>query len=809
MTLRSKLTARLTHNQKQAIRRLIFGDSAPESSHHQAVSAREVIEDPPTVSAPTNAAAIEAFDRQAVALDDLPHQSSNGQVDLSGLYGAFRRYRNFERASLCAEIMVSRDSSVTNHIRVARSLIDLNRPTEAIERLARLNSQSLAKEARRQVAYHSARSLRMLGRHEEALEVVSGYLQLSAGSIETRLLLIDILMDFHRHDEVHQHFQTLLTAPNPSQGVVGKHLDWLYGRNRLAELERRLTQLSATRTRAPDLAWRLSRVHWVSGNQAAFNRTTRNSTALIEQRIPPPGAIAFYTGLFPGHEGWLAPGEFQAALRNQLHQDLLPLGLGRSHGPDWALNRLQASRQVEDFDFVTEYAHYMMREFPYVPQAYTAMAEVETARGSYDSAENYLRTAAIYDKSDPALHEAKFELELLRTGDPAKLESVIEERDRHVMKFHERLPDGRQRYYDRDLHTLYKRKGDYVSCYQLHGGQIHNRYLANRYPMQYRPQDLDLFGPKKLGRVAVIGQDGVGDEVRWAQHLRYLVENAESVSLTCDPRLEKLLSRSFPSVRIRGIRRYPFYFPRVGATDRELVDQIHVSAKADNELLDELSESDRIVLPEEIAVQWWISQKKTRPSIEDRNLNGAYLIPDAELLASWKHRLQQDAGGRFTVGIAWRSEVETASRTKHFLDIGDFGALLHHDISLISLQPKLRAHEAIECINKEVHIYGDLDLYNDFDNIAACTANLDLVIGIPSVPGELASAVGTESWIIAPAPFGRYSRADPEGSGRDLMTANARIYHEQDHDYQLGRHAIIEKIMSNVRRDLIDRVSNA
>jgi len=104
-------------------------------------------------------------------------------------------------------------------------------------------------------------------------------------------------------------------------------------------------------------------------------------------------------------------------------------------------------------------------------------------------------------------------------------------------------------------------------------------------------------------------------------------------------------------------------------------------------------------------------------------------------------------------------------------------------------------------------MYPDLDLYEDFESIAAFTSNLDLIIGIPSLPGELAAAVGTESWLIAPAPFGRYHRADPDGTGRDLMTPNARLYHAPDHNYEIGRQAVIHNIMADVQRDLSERIS--
>jgi len=695
MTLRSSLTSRLSESQKQTIRRLTSGERAKATPGEGASKAKpagakstnkpgteqpaarkaetpgqaadkktsgeakpsakktpgkKIPATPPEVEGsgpgPVHSAAIDAFDRKAISLEDVPDHSPAGELDLISLHNAFSRYRNYERANLAAELILSRDPLFANHMRVTRSLLALNRPDDALQRLEGLDPNTLSKEARRQRAHQAVKALRLLGRHDEALELARGVVKQSPNSIESRMQIIDVLRDFHLDDEVPQHFNRLLASNSPSTMVLNKHLDWLHSTNRLDELERRLDELTTRNPKSADLAWRLSRLYWLTGNEAGFQRSTRTTVALATERLPPAGAINFYTTLFPGHDGWEAQDEFKDALAERLYKELLPLGVGRPHGPDWTLPRIRAAKRIENLDFVTEYADYTMEHYPYVPQSYIALAEVATIAGNYDEAQSYLSACAEFDETDPELHVAKFELELLRSGDTAKLEEILAHRDAHASKFNEYLPDGRPRYYDREMHTLHKRRGDYAASYAMHANQVHNRFLANRYPKKYRPQDHDLLGPKKLGKVTVVGLDGVSDEVRWAQHLPFLVENSTEVSLTCDPRLESLFARSFPTVQFRGVRRYPAYFPRVGATDRELVDQIYMAAKADNQLLEELDKTDRIVLLEEIAVQRWKNSNLPRPSADDPSLNNSVLVPDPELVASWKKRLAADAGDR-------------------------------------------------------------------------------------------------------------------------------------------------------------------
>jgi tetratricopeptide (TPR) repeat protein len=221
---------------------------------------------------------------------------------------------------------------------------------------------------------------------------------------------------------------------------------------------------------------------------------------------------------------------------------------------------------------------------------------------------------------------------------------------------------------------------------------------------------------------AVPGQDhvllwreqGVGDEIRYLSCLPDLLATVDRVTIRCNPRLARVIARSFPVEVVTGVRDVP-----------EGIDAHLPIASA---------------------------MRAFRPNVASFPTTPSYLVPDPARVEQFRTALAT-LGSGMKVGVSWRSRVLTNRRNHNYPDFESLRALGSvDDIQLIDLQYD---HDPEELARMEsdlgvrVHHLPDLDLLNDIDGVLALCAALDGVVTVGNAVAELAGAVGTPTQQLA------------------------------------------------------------
>jgi len=214
-------------------------------------------------------------------------------------------------------------------------------------------------------------------------------------------------------------------------------------------------------------------------------------------------------------------------------------------------------------------------------------------------------------------------------------------------------------------------------------------------------------------------EQGVGDEVHFANVLPDIIKIAGHCIIECDQRLVSLYARSFPDAEV-----IPKCSP---AHERSRQPDIDVQCSVAS-------------LP-----QWF------RRSISDFPNHNGYLVADKERSEFWRRRLN-DLGDGFKVGISWRSMHRNSSRNLYYTDLVQWHEILKTSgVVFVNLQYD-DCRDEIEEIKKlhkvDIHIWEDLDLLNDLDEAAALTAALDHVIAPCTSVFAMAGALGQSAWML-------------------------------------------------------------
>lgn len=223
------------------------------------------------------------------------------------------------------------------------------------------------------------------------------------------------------------------------------------------------------------------------------------------------------------------------------------------------------------------------------------------------------------------------------------------------------------------------------------------------------------------------GEQGVGDEIRFASVVADAASHAKHCLLECDPRLVNLFARSFPGVKV---------FPR---SDPPAAVQADRQSPLGN------------------LMRWLRRDIASFPGT-------AYLRPAPELVERWANRLASLPPGR-RVGFAWRSRNENRQRSECYPPLAEWLPLFRiPGIVWIDLQYDPKEGELDELrkiLGTEIHHLSDLDLTDDFDNVAALMANLEAVVSVATAVPELAGAIGTPAFVVEFAHFSPMSLGQP------------------------------------------------
>ena len=226
---------------------------------------------------------------------------------------------------------------------------------------------------------------------------------------------------------------------------------------------------------------------------------------------------------------------------------------------------------------------------------------------------------------------------------------------------------------------------------------------------RWTPDDVDT-------RVLVYREQGVGDEILLSSCYPDLIAAARDVVIECDARVVPLFARSFPRAEVRA----------------QTVDAFRNEA---------MSDFDHAIPAGSLPLHF-------RRSLADFPDRRSHLKADPERVRVWKERLAELGPGPY-VGLSWRSKVKTAERRLEYTRLDEWGPIFANEgVTWINLQYdecERELYAAEESFGVKIHRWEELDLMNDFDEIAALNTALDLVLAPRNAVAMLSSSLGVRT----------------------------------------------------------------
>ncbi len=308
-------------------------------------------------------------------------------------------------------------------------------------------------------------------------------------------------------------------------------------------------------------------------------------------------------------------------------------------------------------------------------------------------------------------------------------------------------------------------QGKIGESYRLYRTRPVSVALARQFE-QPPPVDLNLRSGAHKSAL-FLAEGGPGDELRLSSTYEQLAELVEDVTITCDPRLEQIMKRSFPGITFLPSQRHRAEFAKPIA-DRTLINHRGLY----NFLSDRAIEVGRT---KDVVCSVLDTLAEVRPDREAfLSVAPSPLTPDSDLRAHWSAHI--GAGdGKLKVGLAWRSMLESVARNRHYLKVDDLAPLaVLKDVEFWLLQPTPTPEE-LERLAELVDFKTPegLHLVDDLDGQLAFSSCLDVVVAPFMTTAELSAAAGTPTAMLAVTQSTLWRRR-PDGT--DVFRPNAHIF---------------------------------
>ncbi len=244
---------------------------------------------------------------------------------------------------------------------------------------------------------------------------------------------------------------------------------------------------------------------------------------------------------------------------------------------------------------------------------------------------------------------------------------------------------------------------------------IHMKFLHNRLNFPASINDKNIF---------IWKEQGVGDEIIWAWLYQYLKQSNTKATVQVDKRLLELMTRSFPSINF---------------TDKAVLETL------ENENFEQYDEE---ILLASLGKYYYKNIIIAQNNYEKGLYNKSYLKVDDDKVVYWKNKLQNLTSSK-TVGICWRSGLQTKLRFVHYLTAEQIVEVFSDlDCCLVNVQYDYEQDEldilSSALGNRFIH-FPEIDLKNDQDNLAALLKSLDLIFTAQTAVNNLAGAVGVNT----------------------------------------------------------------
>ena len=236
-----------------------------------------------------------------------------------------------------------------------------------------------------------------------------------------------------------------------------------------------------------------------------------------------------------------------------------------------------------------------------------------------------------------------------------------------------------------------------------------------RNPERRFPQPWWDGGPLSGKRLLFWMEQGVGDEMIFAGMIPELEAVAVQCIVECEYRLVPLFARSFPRVQV--VPRTDPPRPAVAAADLQI--------------------------PAGSAARW------LRPSLDRFPNRRGYLRADPGRAKHWRERLAA-LGPGLKVGICWRSGVASGLRGLGLTELAQWDAVFAipgvHFINLQYDDCRVELEDVRTRTGVTIHVWPDIDLRQQLDEVAALITALDLTISVGTAVACMAGGLGRPIW---------------------------------------------------------------
>ena len=260
--------------------------------------------------------------------------------------------------------------------------------------------------------------------------------------------------------------------------------------------------------------------------------------------------------------------------------------------------------------------------------------------------------------------------------------------------------------------------------------------------------------------ILLIFNSGPSEEIRFSCMYNQILESIghSDFKITCDYRLQNILSRSFPKINFIPIKRTRFLGPEYPPSDYNLLPSADLCGEIDNNALAHIENANKIKLVTELFYNF-------RKNYDDFGDRKKYLITDKNRVKYFKNKLPKDT---LLIGLSWRSSLTNAVRNIHYLSVEDLEPLFDiPNVRFVNLQYDECSHE-LEIIRNnyknDIIDFSELDQMNDFDGVAALMQSLDLVISPLTAVIELAGSIGTKGLLFSNNGETSWRKIDKKGS---------------------------------------------
>ena len=220
--------------------------------------------------------------------------------------------------------------------------------------------------------------------------------------------------------------------------------------------------------------------------------------------------------------------------------------------------------------------------------------------------------------------------------------------------------------------------------------------------------------------ILVWAEQGIGDQIMFANVFHLLVQKSQRIVVEIEPRLVSVFQRSFPDIT---------FFPQLNPPDSRVLDH-----------------SIDYQIPIASLAQHFLITESSFPKCK------SYLVPCSEKKQQFRHKYRKIADGRLLVGISWKGgNREKESRT---IPLGQWADLLSADnCCFVNLQygnvtEEIREFSAATGVS--IHCDNQVDSSKDLDVFFAQVAAMDLIVSIANSTAHIAGSLGKSALICLP-----------------------------------------------------------